>query len=424
MNKNPIKRVDLADSSLIIEAMTMSPNKLLDSGYIKLNGKALAYMSPVINLIESLGFQKWVGRTQAKDIEKLLAGSYRCILDGKVIDSDVLSHAKGTDLYRELIFTKDGLKRHAAWEKIDPKEIANTIGKAPAPNVVAIIFQALAIATSQYYMHEMNRNFESICTEIKSIKEQFMIQDASEIIAGHRSIANMVSHFDSIMDSDNRRQSESIKAGQIEFDALKQIERCKLKLEKNFPLNAKKDNVEKVDSNVTGIVNTIAQLKMSIYVYGMAKGLRVCFDNVDTLDEIADFIAEIDEQITSYEETVKQTIEKMNHYTADSKALNKISKKQTGSLVALGVLAGPLAPALIGGIEANKILELKEQRAAHKNSIEEKIKANVSLNDIATLSASVDFLKDYAASLDTKLEIVSSDDEFYILSPSYGEEQV
>ena len=407
--------ITLADNSLTLEAMTMSSAKLLEKGYIKLDGKTLARFSPVIGLIESLGFQKWVGRTQAKSIENILSGSYRCIVDGKVLNADILANAKDSPLYRGFIRGKDGILKQASWEKIDPKEIANTIGKAPAPNVVAIIFQVLAIATSQYYMHEMNNNYESICTEIKSIKEQFMIQDASEIIAGHKSISNMVKHFDSILDSDSRRQSESIKAGQIEFDALTQIERSRLKLEKNFPLDPKKDSLEKVDSNVTGIINTLAQLKMSIYVYGMAKGLRVCFDDVDTADEISDFISEIEEQVELYKETVNNTIEKLNKYTTDSKALNKMSKKQVGGLIAVGVLAGPLAPALVGGLGAVKAKDMNDQRIAHKNSIEERIKENVSLNDIDSLSASIGFLEEYAASLDSTLEIVSNNDDYYIM---------
>jgi hypothetical protein len=332
-----------------------------------------------------------------------------------------LTHVKDSPLFRGFVSGDKGITKQVQLEKIDPKEIANAIGKAPAPNVVAIIFQALAIATSQYYMHEMNSNFESICTEIKSIKEQFMIQDASEIIAGHKSISNMVKHFDSILDSDSRRQSESIKAGQIEFDALKQIERSKLKLEKNFPLDPKKDSLEKVESNVTGIINTLAQLKISTYVYGMAKGLRVCFDDVDTADEISDFISEIEEQIELYKGTVNKTIEVLNKYTADSKALNKMSKKQVGGLIAVGVLAGPLAPALVGGLGAAKAIDMNEQRKAQKNSIEERIKANVSLNDIDTLSTSVVFLEEYAATIDSTLEIVSNDNDYYILPHAHKE---
>ena len=415
MNSNKASaKISLADNGLTLEAMTMSPAKLLENGYIKLDGKALARFSPVISLIESLGMQKWVGHTQAKNVEKILQGSYRCWLDGSVLDKNVLTHVKDSPLYRGFVSGDNGIIKQVQLEKIDPKEIANALGKAPAPNIVAIIFQALAIATSQYYMHEMNSNFESICTEIKSIKEQFMIQDASEILAGHKSISNMVNHFDSIIDSDSRRQSESIKAGQIEFDALKQIERSRLKLEKNFPLDPKKDSLEKVDSNVTGIINTLAQLKMSTYVYGMAKGLRVCFDDVDTSDEITDFISEINEQIDLYKTTINKTIEKLNKYTAESKALNKMSKKQVGGLIAVGVLAGPLAPALVGGLGAVKAMDMNDQRIAQKNSIEERIKENVSLNDIDSLTTSVVFLEDYAATLDSKLEIVSNDNDYYI----------
>ncbi len=407
--------ISLADNSLTLEAMTMSSGKLLEKGYIKLDGKTLARFSPVIGLIESLGFQKWVGRTQAKNIEKLVSGSYRCIVKNQTLNADMLAKAKDSPFFRGFILSENGkILEQVEWEKLDPKEIANTLGKAPGPNIVAIIFQVLAIATSQYYMHEMNSNYESICTELKSIKEQFMIQDASEIIAGHKSISNMVKHFDAIMASDKRRQSESIKAGQIEFDALKQAERSRLKLEKNFPLDPKKDSLEKVDSNVTGIINTLAQLKMSVYVYGMAKGLRVCFDNVDTPEEVSDFISEINEQLELYKETINNTIEALNKYTTDSKALNKMSKKQVGGLIAVGVLAGPLAPALVGGLGANHVREMKDQREAHKKSIEDRIKENVSLNDIESLSASVVFLEEYAASLDSDLEIVSCEDDYYI----------
>lgn len=415
--------ISLADNSLTLEAMTMSSAKLIESGYIKLDGKALARFSPVIGLIQSLGFQKWVGRSQAKTIESLLSGSYRCILDGKVLDADVLAKAKDSQFLRGFIRGENGhILRQVEWEKINPKDIANTLGKAPAPNIIAIIFQVLSIVTSQYYMHEMNSNFESICTEIKSLKEQFMIQDASEIIAGHKSISNMVKHFDSIMGSDSRRQSESIKAGQIEFDALKQIERSRLKLEKNFPLNPKKDSLEKADSNITGIINTLAQLKMSVYIYGMAKGLRVCFDYVDTPEEVSDFISEINEQIDLYKETVTNTIEVLNKYTTDSKALNKLSKKQVGGLVVMGALVGPIAPALVGGLGAVKAMDMNDQRIAHKNSIEEQIKEKVSLNDIESLSSSVVFLEEYAASLDSELEIVSVDNEYYILPAVYQKE--
>ena len=86
--------ISLADNSLTLEAMTMSSAKLLEKGYIKLDGKALARFSPVIGLIESLGFQKWVGRTQAKDIEKLVSGSYRCIVKNQALNADMLAKAK------------------------------------------------------------------------------------------------------------------------------------------------------------------------------------------------------------------------------------------------------------------------------------------------------------------------------------------
>ncbi len=406
--------LNLADNGLVIETMTKSADELLKDGYIKLDKKYYGQFSPVIKLLEELGLQKWAASSSAKEVEKILGGSYRCIVDGKVLESDVLANAKDSLLKRGFILGKDGITKQAAWEKINPKEIANTLGKAPAPNVVAIIFQVLAIATSQYYMHEMNNNFLSICSEIKSIKEQFMIQDASEIIAGHKALTSMTNHFDSIMESENRRHSESITTGRIEFDALKQIERCKLKLEKNYPLNPKKDSIEKADNNVAGIINTLAQLKMSIYVYGVAKCLKVCFDEINSKEEVDLFIDEINEQIELFKATVNKYAEALKNYVSASKALNKLSWTQIGQLVAVGVFVGPLEPHATGGIEAAMVADMTEKRNAHKNTIEERIKENVTLNGVDSLSSSIVFLEDYAFSLDSKLEIVSRDNEYFI----------
>ena len=409
--------LNLANNGLILETMTISSEELINDGYIKLDENSLPLFEPVIKLIESMAFQQWLNSSTTKSIEKALGGTYRCMLDGRVLDADVLTQAKNSPFYRGYIRNSTEIAKQVEWDKINPKEIANTIGKAPAPNVVAIVFQAMAIATSQYYMHELNKNYESICSEIKSIKEQFMIQDASEILAGHKSISNMVNHFDSIMASDTRRHSESIKAGQIEYEALKQIERCILKLDKNFELDSKNDSVEKAESNVTGIINTLAQLKTSIYVYGMAKGLRVCFDEVDSPDEVSDYIGEINEQIELYKETVNKHLELLQKYTANSKALNKMSKKQIGGLVAVGLLAGPLAPALIAGVEVNQAIEMNNKRKSHKSNIEKQITENVSLDDIDALSSSVLFLEEYASSIDSKLEIVFDEKDYYIIPP-------
>lgn len=159
--------IKLADNSLILEAMTMSSEELLDSGYVKLGGSILAQFSPVIGIIESLGIQQWVGSANAKNIEQLLKGSYKCIVDNHVFEG-ALAHAKDSELFRGFIHDGRKIVQNAAWDKIDPKEIANTIGKAPAPNVVAIIFQVLSIATSLYYMHEMNSlNGSSFLPKIK-----------------------------------------------------------------------------------------------------------------------------------------------------------------------------------------------------------------------------------------------------------------
>lgn len=114
-------------------------------------------------------------------------------------------------------------------------------------------------------------------------------------------------------------------------------------------------------------------------------------------------------------EIVNKQIEVLTDYVSTSKALNNYSAKQIGGLVAVGLLAGPLAPAIVGGLEVNTALEMKEKRDAHRKSIEQRINENVSLKDIDSLSASVAFLEEYASSLDSKLEIVSTNEDLFIM---------
>lgn len=402
---------NFVESGLFIEPLTKSSDELLKEGYVLLDNKSIAKLSPILRLVEAAGLQKWIGDEAAKKVETVLKGAYRCVIDGKVVDGDILANVKNSTLKRGIVLGEKGITKNAAWEKINPKEIVDSFGKLPAPNIVAIIFQVLSIATSQYYMHEMNNNFLSICNEIMTIKEQFMIQDASEIIAGHRSLFSMVNHFEPIMDSVNRCQSESIKAGLIELDALKQIERSKIKLEKNYVLNPKKDNFDKANSNIIGIVNSVAQLKMSVYVFGMAKGLKVCFDGVDSPDEVALYTKEISEQVDLYISIVNKTIGQLNDYISNSKALNHLSPKQIGLLIAMGVIAGD-PHAAVGIVSMSK--KMQENLEEKKSIFESTVQHNINLNDVSTLRKSIIFLEDYAVSTDDKLELVSTGKNYYI----------
>ena len=126
--------LNLANDGLIIETMTKTADELIKDGYIKLDGEMLARFSPVLKLIENIGFQQWINSSTTKNVEEALKGAYRCIVDGKVLDKDILSKAKDSQLFREMILGEDGIIKHAAWEKIDPKELANSLGKAPRLN--------------------------------------------------------------------------------------------------------------------------------------------------------------------------------------------------------------------------------------------------------------------------------------------------
>ena len=297
MNSNDASfSIDLANYGLIIEKLAKTASELVDSGYIKLDKKALERFAPAISIVEILGAQVLSNPTTNENLKKVLEGAYRCKVDGKTFTGK-LSHAKNASTYRGIYHGNSGIKGHAEWEKMDPNEIAKTLSGAPTPEIVAVIFAALSMATCQYYLHEINDNYVSMCSELELIKEQFVIQDESEILAGQKSIANIVNHFESILESEQRCQSESVKAGQLELDALTQIERNRLKLEKGFKLDSKKDKTETIENNVNGLINTLAMLKSSVYVYGMAKGLRVCFDGVESQDEVLVFINEISEQI-------------------------------------------------------------------------------------------------------------------------------
>lgn len=405
---------NLSGTGLIIEALTMTAAQLIDNGYIKLDGKQLEQFAPVINIIQTLGAQNLVGNSSNESLKKILESAYICKVDGKAVADNVLTKVKGSSSqFRGIVHGEKGISKHATLEKIDPQQMTEALGKATAPEVVAIVFMAMSIATSQYYLHEMNGNYVTICSEIKTIKEQFMIQDDSEIIAGQKTIAKMVNHFDSIMESDNRRQSESINAGKIEFDALKQIERSKLKLEKGFVCDSKKDSVEQVENNVNGIINTLAQLKTAVYVYGMAKGLKVCFDGVESQEEITVFINEIKEQIEQYKETVKKTTETLNSYVTDSRELDTKSKEQVGGIAAASIIAGPFAPA-VAGFSVYRAKSMKDKRGEQMDGLEKVIKDNTTLDDVDSLSKSVEFLENYASSFDSELEIVSCDSEYYI----------
>lgn len=416
-NKDDYLKVNLFDNGMILEELAVSAADLIKSGYKKLDEKTLSKLSPLMKVVEGVGFQQLMGQEFASNAKRVLEGSYRCIVDGKVLKSDRLVNAKGFEnLKRGFVRGKDTIKAQAYWEKIEPSELSASMTNVPVANIVGTVYMVMSIATSQYYLHEINSNYENICVEIESLRKQFDINDDSEILAGQKTVIDMVNHFDSIMENPDRRQNESVNAGQLVFDALKQIERTRLKIEKNYHLDSKNDSIDVIENNVNGMINALAQLKTAIYIYGMSKGLKVCFDGVDSSEEVNLYINEINEQIDSYNQTATQVADTLNSYLAESKEVGAVKAEELGKL-APALLLGPLVPALAVGYTAKKMGE-KSKRDAQLVSLGEKVNAELTLSDIECLSKSVVFLEEYAESFDSTLEIVSCDGEYYIGSKS------
>lgn len=413
-NKTDSNRINLADGSMILEAVATSAAELLKKGYKKIDKKEFARIQPIIGMIEGIGFQQWVGSAQAAKIKRVMEDSFRCIVDGSKVDKGHLAQSReNPHWYREMIHGKKGFSQHANWEPIEPSEATAALSNVTGPNIVAAVYLALSIATSQYYLHEINNNYKCICTELESIKEQFSIQDESEVLACQKTITDMVNHFDSIMENPNRCQNESKIAGNLIFDALKQIERSRLRIEKYYSLDSQKDKIDKVESNVKDMLQTLALMKTSVYVYGIAKGMKVCFDGVDAQDEVNKYIGEINEQITLYNQIVCKIKDTFKKYISSSKELSAITMEDVGPLAPFFLLSGPLAPGLAVAYTAKKTDD-KEKRNARLDAIGEEVQTQVSLDDISYLSQAVAFLEDYAASLDSKLEIVACEGEYYI----------
>jgi hypothetical protein len=213
-----------------------------------------------------------------------------------------------------------------------------------ADNAIALYaFNAMAIASSQYFLANINTELKMMNQKLDRILEFLYGDKKAELIAEVNFVKYAYKNYISIMNCDSQRIATLTSLQESKKVAMKDIEFYINDLEREIN---KKDNIENMVDNVKRIKDS---LELSLQLYGMSSVLEMYyaqnFDStyVDYLEsEISVYIAKCEKRMLSCLSMFSKSIE--DH---KSKFLSKIDKSSHRQLI------GEWIDALNRGEESN-----------------------------------------------------------------------
>lgn len=203
-------------------------------------------------------------------------------------------------------------------------------------------FSAMAIASSQYFIKQINSELQMINQSMDKILEFLYGDKKAELLSEVSFVKYAYENYSSIMEHDEQRVATIASLQEAKKVAMKDIEfyMCDL----DSAINSKAG----VDELVTNSFQIKESLELSIQLYGMASVLETYFaQNHDT-----EFIKYVEREVTSYidkcEKRILSSFSALKKYINDYKGrlLEKVDKSQYEKMV------GELVDSLYNGEES------------------------------------------------------------------------
>jgi len=393
-----------------------------NDNYEILSNKVFGEISMVFQNIPGQLAQKTAEKAAEKTLEEVSKNAYKVVL------KDGMHLAKSKSLkgaYRGLVFDSDNvLQTHA---DLIPISLDGSV-VAKAPQLALGAFNAMSIATGQYFLSQINGKLEEIETGLSDILDYLQVEKRSEILANDITIMNVYKNLDFILDNDYERQSISAQLKQIKRESLSnflflktQIESTKDKL--NLTTKSKAEDLNVVFEELN---KDIPQYWCTIRSHINSAVLDTVISEMDSVNYIDNLKSDLTEMALQYEGTIKSVDNKIQLFIEKAEDLNR-KKKLPNAVKSVA----DFVPAynLVGvGIKllAYSVVEIDEY--IEKTSKKKKEKALGDRDDfwsacknLEPLEESIKLLDEYKKNRNSEIELICTDEEAFI---KYGDLKV
>lgn len=391
-----------------------SLSELTEMGFEKIPSEAMGYLDSLFQVVPQLIVHNVNTKNAEQAVGQAIENSYRCILD----PSKHLATIKGTtDVYigGALDNATNQVAGQARWLKNDA-----VFSVSNAPQLTLNVFNALSLATGQYFMSQINSNLSEIKNGIGDVKQYIDAIKQSELETAFQDLYEILEHIQYIKGNPERTHETIIQIDETRKIAKNGINLYKKQIEKVIKDSKKTDNEDDIRKNTEELRKNMVQYRYAVYTYNLAQILKIYLRGIDNVKELNLFRSEISNIVKQYKVLFKDSAEWINRYLNESEMLNKASKAQILLSIGSGIFVGALGIKTnnykLAGQTSSLVSDLFEDNRKKKKKlyVQSDKEYQVQMRDMELIDSSVATIDKYIAMKDKKMEILYIDGEGYM----------
>ena len=414
----------LENKDIIYELIPLEEIKkeLKNETFTKLSDKAFEKLDMVLQSIPGQLANKIAENANAKIVEEVSKGAYKVIL------KDGMHLAKSKALkgaYRGLVYdSNNNLVTHA---DLIPVSLDGSV-VAQAPQLALGVFNAMSIATGQYFLSQINSKIEELETGLSDIMDYLQAEKRSEIMANDITIMKLYNNLDYILNNDFERQTISANLKQIKRDSLSNMLLLKTRIEAtkdklNLTTKSKAEDLTEVFAELN---RDIPQYWCAIRSYSNSAVLDTIIAEMDAAEYIDSIKNDLQEVAMQYQATLDGVDNKIQLFIEKAKDFNKtkkipnVIKSVVDCVPAANLIGAGIKVLAIGAIEIDEHIE-KASKEKKKKAISEHEAFWEACKNLESFEECTKLLDEYKVNRNSQVELICTDDEAYI---KYGDLKV
>lgn len=415
MSKNQII-TSYENDELSYEIIPYNKKEIKSAGYEKLPQETFERVSLALQSVPGQVAVKATEVAANKAAEGMAKNAYKLVL------KDGLHLAKSKSLngaYKGLAYldSSNKLSTHADWIPVSLDGSFVT----QAPQLALGVFNAMSIATGQYFLSQINGKLSSIEEGVSDIIGYLETEKRSEVIANDIAIMRIYSDLEYIMDNETARQSTSIELKTIKNKSLTNmlLFSSKVASTREKLKTVQKGKLTDLEDAERGLLKDIPQYWFAVRSYANASFLEAVVTEMDNPDYLDSLKEDIENKINQYIYDCDSSDRDIRTFIAKAHELNK-NKKIPEFVDSIADLIPPWHPITAGIKIVGKVAVEVDSYAVEKSQIKKSIAEEIEktfwtvCRNIEPLKEPIDLIDRYKKERNTPLEIVCTEDEAYV----------
>ncbi len=400
--------VEIKDYGLEYSLIEIDEKELSKNGYKKLSENLAATASAIFQYVPS-NIALEAQRIMAdKNAEEMAKGAYKVLLK----EGLHLGKSKSTPgAYKGLAFNDENdLVGQADWVELKPVKMSRT------PQIVAGVFSAMSMVTSQYYLAEINKKMESLDKKMDNLKEFLLNEKRAQVWADNQVLDQIYSNLKYIMDNPFERQVVLTQVLSVKRDALSNISFFDKQIHSKLKQVSPKAKRDEIEGTIKEILEYMPEYWNSLWAYEKAVLLEVVIAEMDAPEYLSNILDAISEYKSMYFNTLEDCRKELNTIIDNANSFNPdfwTVALAAAMGAAIILIPGKAKFAVAGG--AGAVLTANEATKAYtKSRLKEEIsKYLVLCNNSKHLDRVTDHLLEYKNIRNCPVEFIQCGDNMY-----------